>query len=125
MAGYSESLAKEVAGLGIHVSIVCPSGFRTDWAGRSAFETPVTIEDYASTAGANIEAIRSRSGKQPGDPEKAAEAIIMAYEANQPPLYLMLGNGAMVNGRAKVDLLTKDFDAWADISLGADVPASQ
>ena len=125
VAGYSESLAKEVAGLGIHVSIVCPSGFRTDWAGRSAFETPVAIEDYASTAGANIEAIRSRSGKQPGDPEKAAEAIIMAYEANQPPLYLMLGNGAMVNGRAKVDLLTKDFEAWADISLGADVPASQ
>ncbi len=122
VAGYSESLAKEVNGLGIQVTIVCPSGFRTDWAGRSAFETPVKIADYALTAGANTEAIRSRSGKQPGDPEKAAEAIIMAYESESAPLYLMLGNGAMVNGRAKVEMLNKDFDAWADISLGADVP---
>src|ERR1700743_1533378 len=63
--GLSESLSKEVAPLGIKVTVVAPSGFRTDWAGRSANQSPVVIEDYASTAGTNKGNIRGYSGKQP------------------------------------------------------------
>jgi short-subunit dehydrogenase len=125
VCGYSESLAKETAHLGIKVTIVCPSGFRTDWAGRSAFETPVAIADYLPSAGANLESIRSRSGKQPGDPEKAAEAIILAYESEQAPLYLMLGAGALNGARKKLEDYARDFDAWAETSLGADAPPSE
>src|ERR1700744_1392423 len=66
--GLSESLSKEVAPLGIKVTIVAPSGFRTDWAGRSAENSPIVIEDYATTAGANKNSIRGYSGSQPGDP---------------------------------------------------------
>ncbi|MEZ4804703.1 MAG: oxidoreductase [Bacteroidia bacterium] len=120
--GYSEALAKEVAHLNIHVTVICPSGFRTDWAGRSAFETPVELEDYKETAAANMAAIRSRSGNQPGDPNKAAEAIVAAYESAEPPLYLLLGMGAYNGANQKLIDLKKDFDAWADISKGADVP---
>ncbi len=122
VAGYSEALAKETSHLNIKVTVVCPSGFRTDWAGRSAFETPIQIEDYAASAAANAEAIRSRSGKQPGDPVAAAHAMIKAHEAEKPPLYLMLGAGALNGARKKLEDYATDFDAWASTSLGADVP---
>lgn len=122
VAGYSEALAKETSHLNIKVTVVCPSGFRTDWAGRSAFETPIQIEDYAASAAANAEAIRSRSGKQPGDPVAAAHAMIKAHEVENPPLYLMLGAGALNGARKKLEDYAVDFDAWASTSLGADVP---
>ncbi len=89
--GFSEALQKEVEPLGIDVIIVEPSGFRTDWAGRSANEAENTIEDYAETAGANQAAIRGYSGNQPGDPVRAAKAIVKAVEAENPPKNLLLG----------------------------------
>ena len=120
--GYSESLSKEVAPLGIKVTIIAPSGFRTDWAGRSANNSPVIIEDYAATAGANKETIRGYSGNQPGDPSRAAAAIIKVVESSQPPLRLLLGAGAVKGARNKLDILKADFDAWETTSLGADHP---
>lgn len=120
--GFSESLSKEVAPLGIKVTIIAPSGFRTDWAGRSANEAKAEIEDYKTTAGQNQETIRNYSGSQPGDPVKAAEAIIKAVETENPPLRLLLGAAALKNARLKLEELKKDFDAWAETSVGADSP---
>src|SRR5579859_1269574 len=68
--GYTESLSKEVAPLGIKVTAIAPSSFRTDWAGRSAKEAPNTIKDYKTTAEANKNNIRGYSGKQAGDPAR-------------------------------------------------------
>jgi NAD(P)-dependent dehydrogenase (short-subunit alcohol dehydrogenase family) len=124
LEGFSEALAQETAPLGIKVLIVEPSGFRTDWAGRSAKEAAHPIADYDSTAGARLRQIRGRDGKQPGDPVRAAAAIVEAVEAANPPLRLMLGKMALVAGRAKIDALRQDFDAWAAVSEGADFPAS-
>lgn len=118
--GLSESLAKEVAHLGIKVTIVAPSGFRTDWAGRSANESPVHIEDYKESAGANRTNIRGYHGKQPGDPARAAAAIMQVTEVENPPLRLLLGNAAVNNGRKKLEQLQADFDAWESVSRGAD-----
>jgi NAD(P)-dependent dehydrogenase (short-subunit alcohol dehydrogenase family) len=120
--GLSESLAKEVAPLGIKVTIVCPSGFRTDWAGRSANTSKVVIADYATTAGITKTNIRNASGKQPGDPLLAAQAIIQVVESPNPPLRLLLGKGALSGARAKLDVLKKDFDAWESVTVGADRP---
>jgi len=120
--GLSESLSKEVAHLGIHVTIVAPSGFRTDWAGRSAENSPVVIEDYAASAGANKNFIRGYSGNQPGDPDRAAQAIVKAVESKEPPLRLLLGEAALKGAMNKLDLLKKDFDAWADVTVWADHP---
>src|SRR5262249_30183358 len=78
--GLSECLAIEVDPLGIKVTLVEPSGFRTDWAGRSANEVSVEIADYAATAGAVRRELREQSGKQPGDPVRAASAIIHTPE---------------------------------------------
>ena len=118
--GLSESLYKEVAHLGIRVTIICPSGFRTDWAGRSANETPSTIADYTNTAAKNMSDIRSVSGKQAGDPVKAAKAMILVTETEHPPLRLLLGKAALKGARIKLEELAKDFDTWAEVSEGAD-----
>jgi short-subunit dehydrogenase len=122
--GFSEALSIEVAPLGIKVTIVEPSGFRTDWAGRSAAESKVRIADYAATAGQNLENLRGYSGKQPGDPVRAAAAIIDAVESRDPPLRLLLGKAALKGARAKIDMLRRDFDAWEKTSAEADFPES-
>lgn len=121
--GYSEALSKELAPLGIRVTVVCPSGFRTDWAGRSADDSPVVIDDYKETAGANKNNIRGYSGNQPGDPVRAAKAMIAVTETAEPPLHLLLGNNALKGARNKLETLRKDYDAWADTSAGADFPS--
>ena len=121
--GLSEALAKEVAPLGIKVTIVAPSGFRTDWAGRSAEDSPVKINDYKDTARQNQSNIRSYSGNQPGDPERAAIAIVKAVDADNPPLRLLLGAAALKGARAKLEELKTDFDAWEETTTGADFPA--
>ena len=120
--GLSESLSKEVAPLGIKVTIVAPSGFRTDWAGRSANDSKIVIEDYATTAGKNKGDIRGYSGNQPGDPVRAAKAMIKVVEAENPPLRLLLGVAALKGARLKLDELKQDFDTWAEVSEGADFP---
>lgn len=121
--GLSESLAKETKPLGIKVTVVAPSGFRTDWAGRSANNSKTIIEDYATTAGANKDNIRGYSGNQPGDPVKAAAAIVNAVESENPPLRLLLGAAALRGARNKLNELKKDFDAWEETTVGADSPA--
>ena len=123
--GLSEALALEVAPLGIGVTIVEPSGFRTDWAGRSANEVASPIADYATTAGKNRDDIRGYSGNQPGDPKKAAEAIVAAVEAETPPLHLLLGRAALKGARGKLADLARDFDAWEETTVGADAPKDE
>lgn len=123
--GYSESLSKEVAPLGIKVTVIAPSGFRTDWAGRSANNSKIVIDDYKDTAGQNKSNIRGYSGKQPGDPVRAAKAMIKAVESENPPLRLLLGEAALKGARNKIELLKKDFDAWEETTVGADFPKEE
>lgn len=120
--GYTESLAKEVAPLGIKVTAIAPSSFRTDWAGRSANEAPHTIADYTDTAEANKRNIRSNSGKQAGDPVRAAQAIIKVAASEKPPLRLLLGEAAFKGANGKLVALKAELDAWAETSVGADFP---
>ncbi len=121
--GFSEALSKETAPLGIKVTIIAPSGFRTDWAGRSAKDSTVKIDDYETTAGKNAGDIRGYSGNQPGDPVRAARAMIAVTESPNPPLRLLLGAAALKGARAKLEELKTDFDTWEDTTNGADFPA--
>ncbi len=123
--GLSEALAKECAPLGIKVTVVEPGPFRTDWAGRS-LKTPQTpIADYAATAGARRDAVRGYSGQQPGDPVRAAQAIITAVEAPEPPLHLVLGRVACDAVAADLAAFERELAVWREVSLGADFPASK
>lgn len=114
--GFSETLYKELAPIGIHVTVVAPGAFRTDWAGRSANEAPVQIADYAATAGTLREWLRGVNGNQPGDPKRAAEAILKVVDAPEPPLRLLLGADAVEGAFEKLQVLKKDFDTWKQVS---------
>jgi NAD(P)-dependent dehydrogenase (short-subunit alcohol dehydrogenase family) len=120
--GLSESLAAEVAPLGLKVTIVEPAAFRTNWSGPSMRQSPVHIDDYAETAGARRASTLATYGHQPGDPVRAAEAIITAVGAQQPPLRLLLGKVAYDIASARLDSLRDNFDTWRDLTRSVDYP---
>ena len=122
LAGVSESLAKEVAHLGIRVTIVQPGPFRTDFAGRS-LQKADPIDDYADTVGAARELIAQLDGNQPNDPTRGAEAIIQAIESPDPPLHLTLGEDAIEAIRANLDDQRAELDAWAKVGAATGFPA--
>ena len=118
--GFSEALAAEMAPLGVHVTIVEPGPFRTDFLGRSGVEAAARIPDYDETAGKTRAYFHDQAGKQPGDPVKAVEAIIAAVDAPVPPKHLVLGAIAFNRMTARLDAWKQDLAAWQDTSLGAD-----
>ncbi|MFF7726827.1 oxidoreductase [Streptomyces sp. NPDC008001] len=120
--GLSESLAAEVAPLGIKVTIVEPAAFRTNWSGPSMRQSATTIADYASTAGARRASTLATYGHQPGDPARAARAVIDAVTAEEPPLRLLLGKAAYDIATAKLDSLRATFYGWREVTLSADFP---
>jgi len=120
--GLSESLAIELKPLGIDVLIVEPGPFRTNWAGPSIKQSATRIEDYAETAGERRRQTGARSGKQPGDPVRGAQAIIDAALSDEPPLRLLLGKMALELARKKLESMRGDFDSWEATTLGADFP---
>ncbi|MBM1173801.1 oxidoreductase [Microvirga arabica] len=123
--GLSDSLSREVAPLGIKVTCVEPGPFRTDWAGRSLQQRRPMIADYQNTVGARLEATASYSGKQPGDPVRAVEAIVKAVESENPPKHLVLGSIALEGVRNKLKETLAEIEAWAETSRGADYPEGE
>ncbi len=120
--GLSEALAKEVEPLGLHVTVIEPGPFRTDWAGRSLKIPRNEIEAYASTAGARRNQIAGYSGKQAGDPERAAQAIIRVAESPNPPMNLILGKDGLKRVREKLDKFTETLRQWENVTVSADFP---
>src|SRR6266436_6463864 len=117
--GFSESLSKEVGPLGIKVTIVEPGGFRTDFAGSSTTLREGRPE-YDTTVGATVRFQRDYDGKQPGDPMKAAAALLHIASLSEPPLRLLLGTDAY-NAAEKhtMQMLASDRD-WKDLSISTD-----
>ncbi|HVZ00705.1 MAG TPA: oxidoreductase [Dongiaceae bacterium] len=121
LEGISEALAKEVKGLGIHVTAVGPGGFRTDWAGRSLVRKERSIADYDEVFEPARQRRRDMHGNQVGDPKKAAQAMLTLIEAENPPMHLLLGSDALRLVREKLDFLKSEFDAWEKVTLSTDV----
>lgn len=117
LEGMTEALALETKGLNIKVTLVEPGPFRTDWAGTSSIRSEKIIPDYDSTAGERIRMLNGIVGKQPGDPAKAAKAIITIVNSNEPPLRLALGKIAIDVIRNKIKILERDLNEWEDLSL--------
>lgn len=120
--GFSDSLAVEVAPLGIRVTCVEPGPFRTDWAGRSLKQTPSTIADYADTAAARMKSTSDISGRQAGDPVRAARAMIGLTEASAPPRHLVLGGWGFDAVTARLRSRLGEIESGRDIALGTDYP---
>ncbi|MFF5515407.1 Rossmann-fold NAD(P)-binding domain-containing protein [Streptomyces coeruleorubidus] len=104
------------------MTLVEPAAFRTDWSGPSMRQSAAVIEDYAATAGARRAATPVTYGHQPGDPPRAAAAVIDAVESSEPPLRLLLGKAAYGIATARLDTLRAGFGAWRDVTTGADYP---
>lgn len=120
LEGISGSLAREVAPLGISVTVVEPGAFRTDFAGRSLAQSPGTIGDYADTAGLRRKENDTMDGTQAGDPERAARTIIAAVESEEPPSFLLLGSDAVFTYDFLADEQRREVDAWRDRSEATD-----
>jgi NAD(P)-dependent dehydrogenase (short-subunit alcohol dehydrogenase family) len=120
--GMSDALRKEVKPLGIGVMVVEPSGFRTDFAGRSLRQSARMIDAYSPTAGKRRKENITTDGQQAGDPIRAAEAIIRAVQSDKPPFRLALGRAAVERIRQEMETQRRDLDTWADVAIGADYP---
>lgn len=122
LEGILDGLAKEVRGLGIRVTAIAPGSFRTDWAGRSMVRTARSIPDYDGVMNPQREHRLAANGKQLGDPDKAAEAVLSVVDSPEPPVHLVLGSDALrlvADGRKAVD---EEIVRWAELSRSTDFP---
>ncbi len=117
--GFSEVLASEMKPFGVHVTIVEPGGFRTDFAGIS---TRITEGNpaYADTVGKTAAMQRAYDGRQPGDPERAAKAIIALSKTAEPPLRLVLGSDAYARAERTDTNRLDELRAWRPVSESTD-----
>jgi NAD(P)-dependent dehydrogenase (short-subunit alcohol dehydrogenase family) len=116
LEGISEALGKEVASFGIRVTALAPGQFRTDWAGRSMDRTARSIADYDAVMDPIRTARLAKSGRQPGDPAKAAQALLTIVEAAHPPTRLFLGEDALALVEQKLDGMRSEMAAWDALS---------
>ncbi|AIO37542.1 oxidoreductase [Burkholderia sp. AU19243] len=120
LEGISETLGKELAPFGIAVTAVAPGSFRTDWAGRSMTRTPRSIADYDAIFDPIRRAREEKSGRQPGDPAKAARAMLAVIDAEHPPAHLLLGSDALRLVREKWAALEDEIRAWEAVTVSTD-----
>jgi NAD(P)-dependent dehydrogenase (short-subunit alcohol dehydrogenase family) len=120
--GWSDSLFAEVKPLGINVTCVEPGLFRTDWAGRSLRQTPSHIADYAETGAARMKRTAEISGKQAGDPARAALAMIRITEVENPPRHLVLGAFGVDAVANRLRAALAEIDEWRATSVATDFP---
>jgi len=120
LAGITEALAKEVKDFGIKVTAIAPGSFRTEWAGRSMVRSERRIADYDAV----FDPVRKRrqeySGKQAGDPAKAAQVLLKVVEADNPPTHLLLGNDALKLVKERLAALSNEIDLWEAVSCSTD-----
>jgi NAD(P)-dependent dehydrogenase (short-subunit alcohol dehydrogenase family) len=120
LEGISEVVGKEVKPLGIAVTAVAPGSFRTDWAGRSMIRTPRSIPDYDALFDPIRKAREERSGKQLGDPVKAARAILTVMDSDTSPAHLLLGSDALDLVRGKLSALAEEIKLWETVTRSTD-----
>lgn len=120
LEGISEVLGKELRPFGVHVTAVAPGSFRTDWAGRSMRRSPRHIADYDALFDPIRQARQEKSGKQLGDPVKAAKAIVALTNLPEPPAHLLLGSDALTLVRQKLEAMAAEIDAWEAMTRSTD-----
>lgn len=118
VGGFSTVLAREVAPLGIKVTVLEPGGIRTDWAGSSMHVPPVS-EPYQQTVGAFVEMLRSSTGSEPSIPSKIADIMIKLLDEKEPPLRLLIGPDAAEYGRQTGEALAASDAKWHELSISS------
>ncbi len=116
LEGLTETLRDEVAAFGIHTLIVEPGAFRTGLFRPGAAYESAAMPEYEDTVGPTRAYIHDNHQLQPGDPRKAAEAIVAALDADEPPLRLVLGRDAIGNIERRWEAMRLELDAWRGLS---------
>jgi len=124
LEGISETLGKELKAFNIAVTAVAPGSFRTDWAGRSMARSPRSIADYDLLFDPIRNQRMERSGKQPGDPRKAAHAMLALVDSAVPPAHLLLGSDALGLVRQKLKDMTAELEQWEPLTRSTDAAAA-
>jgi len=123
MEGLSESLAQEVSHLGIKVTAVAPSAFRTDFLSEHSIrKSGSASEDYDASVGKTLERLDAMAGKQAGDPARGALAILALADSDTPPVHLLLGSDALHRARERLDTVIEQIDNWEDTTRSTDFP---
>jgi NAD(P)-dependent dehydrogenase (short-subunit alcohol dehydrogenase family) len=117
LEGVTQTLAQEVAELGIKVTNVEPGGMRTDYAGRSMIISERKVADYDGAARNAERILGDHAGHEPGDPAKVAAAILAIAGADDPPLQLLLGADAMLYATRQLAAFQTEIGRWAKLSL--------
>lgn len=117
LEGATQALAQEVAELGIQVINVAPGGLRTDYAGRSLMMTQASIDDYDGAGHLPRQVLTGKAGHEPGDPAKAAAAILKIAAAEHPPMHLLLGSDAAHYALAASSRLQAELSEWLDLTI--------
>ena len=120
LEGISDTLSKELKPFGIAVTAVAPGSFRTDWAGRSMRRSERSIAEYDATFDPIRSARQNKSGKQLGDPVKAARAMLTLIDSEAPPAHLLLGSDALQLVRERLEAMTREIEAWEAVSRSTD-----
>jgi NAD(P)-dependent dehydrogenase (short-subunit alcohol dehydrogenase family) len=118
----SESLRAETLGLGIRVTLIEPGPFRTDFIGRSLEPVPQRLPDYDRTSGKFAQFLKVIDGKQPGDPARAAQAIVAMVHAGNPPFRMPLGRYVVKKLRDRAAEMTRLADEQESAAIAADFP---
>ncbi|RZJ86391.1 MAG: SDR family NAD(P)-dependent oxidoreductase [Chryseobacterium sp.] len=118
--GFSEALLLEVSRLGIEVTLIEPGAFRTNFLASSLAVSRITLADYEPTAGLFKSRLNANNGSQPGDPVKAAQAIIGISEMENPPLRLLLGQDAYNRVTAKLKAVSLEIENMKQVTLSTD-----
>lgn len=125
LEGLSVALAQELAPLGLKVTLVEPGAFRTDFLSEHSIRRGEgRVAAYGATAHATLERLDRMAGRQPGDPARAARAIIAAVQSEAPPLHLVLGPDAIRRTRDVQAALGRELDAWEAVGAATDFPAA-
>lgn len=118
VVGFTESLVEEIKEFGVTATVVYPGYFRTDFLADNSVMTPEhAIIDYAAARESEQAHLNSINGKQPNDPEKAADVLIAISKEDQPPIHLLLGKDAYDMLKTKIDIITKDVEQWKNYTL--------
>ncbi len=115
LEGLTQAIHDEVAPFGIRTLIVEPGAFRTGLFRPDAAYQSQPMAEYAETVGPTRDYVSGGHGSQPGDPAKAAQAILRALDADEPPLRLVLGGDAIDNIRARLDQLIDELRRWEEV----------
>ncbi|MDO9355322.1 MAG: SDR family oxidoreductase [Solirubrobacteraceae bacterium] len=123
LEGFSQSLAAEVKEFGIHVTLIEPAGYATDWGGPSSVHAS-PLPAYAEARERMVKWRKERSMK-PGDPEATGEAILAVVDAEEPPLRLFLGEAGLPMTRAEYERRLAEWEAWNHVAVAAQGEAVQ